>query len=269
MKYSLNYDLHNTQDLEDADEIICTIMELGFLMNKNTFKDKTIVLNLDIKTMEEKEQFFQLLEEITSSFSKVKIKFKSLEILELIKEAEEKMNINLNKYYAYPANNSLELESLCERGMSDVIIAGELLFSKDIVNYYKSNYDVEIRAIPNKAQFSDLMFGSGLRSGWIRPEDLELYSSFIDIIDFKEDDIKKEKIIYSIYAQDKKWDGDLSEIIYGLNTELDSNILEKDFALKRINCNHKCSKDGSCHFCDSYLINSQLLSLLEAKINEI
>ena len=90
--------------------------------------------------------------------------------------------------------------------------------------------------------------------------------STIDYIDFSEDNQVKEDTLYKIYAIDQRWDGDLSELISGLNTEIDERYLIKDrnlnFSAMRKNCKQKClrSTNGkSCHSCD-YL--QQLSSLL-------
>ena len=59
--------------------------------------------------------------------------------------------------------------------------------------------------------------------------------------------------------EDKKWFGDLQEIIIGLDSKIDSRYIIPRFAEKRIKCGKDCLKGGKCEMCKRILDLSEQL----------
>ena len=67
-----------------------------------------------------------------------------------------------------------------------------------------------------------------------------------------------------VYKEDKKWFGQLKEIIFGLKTDLDSRYIVPHFAEHRTSCKKECLKGGKCKICERVVDLSH--SLKEANL---
>ena len=181
--------------------------------------------------------------------------------IQYLKEKELKFALN------FPVTSYQTALELIHLGASEIRVHGELGFNETWQNKIKKDFGISIAATPQLASIYKENEDSlnRIKSFFIPPRFLRNYST-IDYIDFSEDNQVKEDTLYKIYAIDQRWDGDLSELISGLNTEIDERYLIKDrnlnFSAMRKNCKQKClrSTNGkSCHSCD-YL--QQLSSLL-------
>ena len=132
--------------------------------------------------------------------------------------------------------------------VTDIYIGEGLGFELDKISPAAHEVGMQIRAFPNIAQ-SSWSDTPDLQKFWIRPEDTILYEDYIDIYEFAYDNYEQQKVYYDIYFNDKKWFGDLKEIIFGLKDFLDSTCLLPRFAEKRIRCGRTCMKGGSCQMC--------------------
>jgi hypothetical protein len=153
-------------------------------------------------------------------------------------------------YYRYVITNFYELDALKELGVSYVLIGVPLIF--DLINV--SKYNIPIRAIPNLAYEPYLDHKNGICGGWIRPEDTEAYSKYIDVFEFFAPKmLEKEATLYHIYAENKQWPGNLNLLIDFLNIDINNNAIydEEGFAEKRMNCKHRCMSNKTCHYCHS------------------
>ena len=57
-------------------------------------------------------------------------------------------------------------------------------------------------------------------------------------------------VYYRVYSKDKKWFGQLNELIIDFNSDIDNKYIIPRFAEKRIKCDRKCLKGGLCSRCD-------------------
>lgn len=153
-------------------------------------------------------------------------------------------------YFDYPIDNWGRLEYYLSLGVSDVFISGELGFDLPRVREkVKEKEDVQIRVWANIAQGSNPK-SDGLKDFYIRPEDIDIYGEYIDIIEFFNSE-KEQNILYDVYFHDKAWDGKLKEIIKGMSCEVNNYyILGDDFVKRRIECKQDCIKGGKCRLCD-------------------
>lgn len=107
---------------------------------------------------------------------------------------------------------------------------------------------VQIRVYPNVAQGARSEL-PGIYKFWIRPEDIEVYEDCVDVCEFFYDKYEKQQIFYEIYKKDKKWMGELGELIIGLPLGFNSMKIIPRFAYKRKRCGRQCLKGGKCRIC--------------------
>lgn len=176
------------------------------------------------------------------------------ELLPQLKEC--KIDFFFNKFI----NNWEELHKYINLGVSDLYIVEDLCFELDKVKNLVNN--IKIRTFPNVSQ-KKVIETSPIKTFFIRPEDVNTYSKYVDILEFFGDG-KKDEIYYKIYNNDKKWYGDLQELIIDLGEEVDSRFIIPKFAEKRIKCGRKCLKGDNCKICDRILELSQ--NLKESKL---
>ena len=131
-------------------------------------------------------------------------------------------------------------------GVSDVYIAEALGFELPAVKKFCAARNLRIRVWPNVAQNSVKSVRS-LHSFFIRPEDLDLYEPYIDVIEFW-GPIEKQDVNIRIYRDLKKWDYNLAVLIIGLEPTV-SAAINSNFGATRLDCGKQCLKDGYCYVC--------------------
>lgn len=163
-------------------------------------------------------------------------------------QINECRNHNLKFYYKYPITSFYELEALKTLGASYALIGVPLIFDLDHVK----RYNIPLRAIPNLAYEPYLPHEDGICGGWIRPEDVDIYGEYISVLEFYAPKaLDKEATFYHIYAENKKWPGNLNFLIDGLKIDANNQMIydEENFAKRRMNCRQRCMQTGTCHYC--------------------
>lgn len=153
-------------------------------------------------------------------------------------------------YLAQYATNWDEFTGMIELGVSDIFITNELGFELDKVSTIAKENNVKIRCFANIAQSS---WGKGIKTFFIRPEDVDIYSEYVDVLEFY-DSVNQQNVLYDVYFKSKEWNGKLREIIKRLDDNVNNYyILGNEFANRRIKCGKKCLKDNSrrkCELCE-------------------
>lgn len=170
---------------------------------------------------------------------------------------------NLNQYnmlwgYKYPVSTFMELDSLKKLGAHSVLIDAPLTHRLYEVEDY--NF-AEVRMVANVAYYAYIPRENGVVGSYIRPEDVETYAGYVDVIEFEDCDKKREQALYRIYMENHAWPGNLRTIITNLDYNGVNRMIPADFAEKRMNCGQRCLESGSCHLCYRYLdlANPELL----------
>lgn len=154
------------------------------------------------------------------------------------------------------------LMSFLSVGVSDVYIVNELGFDLKDVSKVCKEHNAQIRVFPNVAQLSSRVGKMNkLKSFFIRPDDIEHYEPYVDVCEFF-GPLDRQSVLYEIYT-DRKWLGDLEQLIIGLNMSIQNNTLVPAFGEERISCRKDCYK-GKCIICDKCL--SVANSLKEANV---
>lgn len=134
-------------------------------------------------------------------------------------------------------------------GVSDIYVVNELAFELDKLSPIAKENNVKIRCFANIAQ-SSWNRNHDIKTFFIRPEDVDIYSEYIDVLEFYESE-QTQNVLYEVYFKTKEWNGKLREIIGGLDNDVNNYyILGDEFAKRRIKCGKKCVKDNSCELCN-------------------
>ena len=152
-------------------------------------------------------------------------------------------------FFCNYANSLDKMAGLAKYYPTDMYICEELGFSLEKVSDFLHSKDIKVRVFPNICQ-SNFAKTPSLVTFFIRPEDIELYSQYVDVFELIADK-DRQGIIYKVYKQGK-WFGPIKEIIPSFKHDLDSRFLIKAFGEIRIKCGKRCLyKPKSCNICDS------------------
>lgn len=235
MKYCLTIN-QKTKCLEEADEIKMNSKDWKYAdVVRTDFPEAPIIFEVD--------KDFELEKFLSLECSNLIYACDNINQMKLCKE------YNVPFYYKYTITSYYEAEALKDLGVCYFQIGVPLIFDLKTISAFK----VPLRAVANLAYEPYLPHENGIVGGWIRPEDVEKYSEYIDVLEFYNDSRRheKEETLYKIYAKNKEWPGNLNLIIDYLNYDVDNRLIYDDgFAERRMNCKQKCiSNPGSCRFC--------------------
>lgn len=151
-------------------------------------------------------------------------------------------------FYVNFAKTPDEVYGMIQRGVSDVYITEFLGFSIEKIGKYCKTKGVNVRVIPNLAQYR-----TGFRSDipdpykfFVRPEDVKLYEPYADVFEIISSN-DRLSVIYEIY-RNGAWNGDLGQLIIGFDDPFPNAGIIPLFGEHRLNCGHKCMQE-ECSLC--------------------
>lgn len=206
---------------------------------------------------------------------KFKISYPEIDSVEGQKLQQDFEQAEIPYFIGYFIHDWVHLHRYLNSAVTDLYITESLCFDLENVSKLVHEKGKSIRVFPNVAQSEDMKFINGIKTFFIRPEDIPIYESYVDVCEIWGDE-KKQPIYYEIYTKDKKWYGKLNEIIYGLKSDIDSRRILPMFAERRVGCGMRCLKTQRCNFCDNMedlskeLENKELIISYqkEPKLNE-
>lgn len=215
MNYCVDYSLNNNY-INEIEELKIKYTEKNskekLLLFLDNFKDKRIIIETDTNLEIDKNYNISLL---------------------LTKDIETE----LPHFYPNIITTYEDLHKMIKLKPSDIYIGGSLGFDLKCVHEILKENNIKLRTFPIDSDQS-----LGLKSFFIRPEDISIYESFIDIFEIKNYNI------YRIYKKDKKWFGNLNEL--GINSDIDSRFLLPTFGSRRVKCQRKCLRNNPCKVCE-------------------
>lgn len=260
MKYCINYS-NKSHIIDKVDEILIRYDKNKILELFTQFIPAHLNQRVIVQLIEEDniDTIVNNLKKIISIYNENKdIKFDIQLPFYNQKFIEELKDTNLKYFFRAAANSWDKFTSLISQNVSDIYITDELAFELDKVAEIAHKNNIKVRIYPNVAQsrwdkLSDIL------KFFIRPEDIEMYEPYVDVCEFYGDKAQQIDTYYKIYQEDKKWFGDLQEIIIGLDSKIDSRYIIPRFAEKRIKCGKDCLKGGKCEMCKRILDLSEQL----------
>lgn len=240
MKYSVQ--AHQPKDfLQKVDEIKLQYKDRETLYDYETWglMDKDIVISIPYNEQDIDWDFLSVMAE------KMNLTL-ALGSMLMINECLKR---HIKYYWNYPVSTYYDLEGVLYCGVSQVQLAAPLTFDLERVTEIIPE-EVKIRVVANMAYEYYLPHRDGIEGFFIRPEDVELYEPYIDIIEFMTSNLEQERQLFTIYTVDKKWPGNLRFIINNLDVDVDNRGLNgTNFAEERLVCGQKCKRNFSCNFC--------------------
>lgn len=260
MKYCINYS-NKSHIIDKVDEILIRYDKNKILELFTQFIPAHLNQRVIVQLIEENniDTIVNNLKKIISIYNENKdIKFDIQLPFYNQKFIEELKDTNLKYFFKAAANSWDKFTGLISQNVSDIYITDELAFELDKVAEIAHKNNIKVRIYPNVAQsrwdkLSDIL------KFFIRPEDIEMYEPYVDVCEFYGDKAQQIDTYYKIYQEDKKWFGDLQEIIIGLDSKIDSRYIIPRFAEKRIKCGKDCLKGGKCEMCKRILDLSEQL----------
>ena len=240
------------------------LAELSITYNKEDLtlpqflqEHKSQMINILINKVEDLERLTLLYDQ----YKNIKIMF-DLKNEDLIKKIP---NIKIPFFFYTFINNWDVLTQVLSFHPTDIYISDELGFELAAVAKMAHAAGAQVRVLPNLAQTSwreieghmHTQF-NGLKKFFIRPEDVELYEPYVDVMEFAGNE-KQIATYYKIYAKEHKWFGDLNEIIIDLNYHIDNRGIVSTFGEQRLKCGKKCLKGQHCQICERIAHLSQTL----------
>ena len=159
---------------------------------------------------------------------------------------------------------------LIQVGVSDMYITDGLGFSLEQIAPILHDKGITIRVFPNVCQGYQVgRYEDTLKSFFIRPEDLRIYEPYVDVYEFYG---TRENIewFYSIYMEDKKWFGNLEEMLIGYKGHFNNRGSSSVFGYQRSKCQQKCKYGKPCKSCEKLkelaeVMDKNKIAILENK----
>lgn len=252
MKYCLNYK-RGSKYLDKAEEININFHEklshlLQFLKEHSEQRINLCIYdhNLSLFGTQLKELKEIIDKEDYPNNLWIKLPKVSEETLKMFAVVKEK--IKLPCFFDEHASDWETFTGLINLEVSDIYVTEALLFEVNLAADIAHRSGIQLRTFPNVCQKKALTL-DGLKSAFIRPEDMEFYSQYIDVCEFFFGKQDTEEVYYRIYAIQKKWIGTLDEIIIGFTDAIDNKFIIPIFAERRVRCGQKCLKGKKCEIC--------------------
>ena len=237
MKYCLS-DAQPISLLRKADEIKVAYKNINSVFElMDEMPDKTFILDIP-----EEESFKFDIELCTAYAEKVNI------VLCLYNAHAAKIAaaVGLKWYWGYPISSFYELRGIIDLEPAYIFLTAPLSFDLNKVSQITT---IPIRMCPNIAYDNYIPREEGICGQWVRPEDQDLYDEFVSVFEFRGNDLAHEATLFKVYAEDKKWPGNLNLLITNLNFDIDNRIIDPDVIEVRLYCGQKCMTNSKCHLC--------------------
>ena len=161
-------------------------------------------------------------------------------------------NLGLRFMLASEAHSGWDLKMLQDFGAEYAYVGIPLFFNLKRIRD-NGAYTIKLRAIPTVAYNHHYPYTSGICGQWIRPEDVEAYEDYIDVMEFEFCDVPREETLFKVYAEQKEWNTRLDILIEDLGSAALNRMIPETLVETRLECGQRCMNGGSCHLCSSIL----------------
>lgn len=174
--------------------------------------------------------------------------------LYMLNQYEEFNKENIKWYWPYPVTTYYELQELIKLNPAYILLGPPLTFDLDRVS---SITDIPLRMVPNVARLNYFPIqekSNGIQGQWIRPEDVEIYSEKISVLEFDKINLTQEEMLLKVYKEDKQWPGNLNFLIKEFYFNVDNRAIPEELGRRRMNCGQKCMAGKACKFCERNIL---------------
>jgi hypothetical protein len=159
-------------------------------------------------------------------------------------------------FWDYPIFTWYELDSVLAYDPCYLFLTAPLCFS---LRNVREKTDTPIRLCANMANYDYLPREKGLLGPYVRPEDVKIYETWVNVLEFKTDDLEKERTYLHVYKDNGNWPGNLNLLLTNFNINVDNRLLPEEFGERRANCNQRCMMSTTCHYCQSAIMYAEAL----------
>lgn len=247
MKYCLKWN-NRCINLKNADEIsIRYIEDKGLLDFMKKYADKRIIIRLESSAFGDSE---------INKLIAIKKQFPEYQFTVAIPDNSLSLALklkcdNIPFYFLKPVQDWETLNNyIINLEVSDIDLSGALAFELPKVKRFleKVNSKTLIRITPNIIN-SISPNCNPLQKFFIRPDDIDIYAPYIDILEFE--GIEHQDTFYKIYVKEKLFIGKLNQVIYNFPLAIDNMGLISYFGERRLNCGRQCLWGGRCRTCEN------------------
>jgi len=153
---------------------------------------------------------------------------------------------------ASEAHSGWDLKMLQDFGAEYAYVGIPLFFNLKRIRDNEA-YTIKLRAIPTVSYNHHYPYSSGVCGQWIRPEDVEAYEDYIDIMEFEFCEVPREETLFKVYAEQKEWSTRLDILVEDLGSSALNRMIPENLVEARLQCNHRCMNGGTCHICETVL----------------
>lgn len=254
MKYAVNY--LNRLKLENFDEIIIDYdkqdRELPTFLQE--YSNKTIILSIKQINFEDfyNDKEWIKLNAIYEKNNNFIVRFSELgSFQEFNYFLQESIGeLKMPYFVGFVVTNYDQLQYMFSQRVCAVYLAEEICFDLTCANGLCKQHKVQVRVFPNVAQ-SSIKAAPALKKFFLRPEDVELYSDVIDVLEFW-GPLDRQEILAKIYKKGI-WNNDLSALILDLDLPIDGRRMPPWFGAIRKDCRRECARTGGCNKCFNLL----------------
>lgn len=245
MRYAIHYN-KNFRYLNEVDEIVLDYKGIGdivkFIPKKFKPEQKIIIRIAEVEDIKNVLPFLIKLTKVHSNFIVQIDLFSQKEYIELLKDN------NIGFMFINFAKQFDQFYTMAELGAEDIYIVEDLAFFVGRLQDIRHKYNINLRLIPDIAQSA---MGTShvipqITKFFIRPEDIDAYEDYIDVIEISRDN-DRQSTIYEIYKQ-QQWSGNLEDIILDLDLQVNNLNIAPHFGPNRVNCGKRCMY-GRCNLC--------------------
>lgn len=252
--FSIPYN-KNFQYLKEIDEVI-------FHYNKNE--------GAILKYAQENPNQTIVAEMVSTKIEEDKIPFTSLPLLKnmklLISEEQASYYQGLPHFFITQAKDWSTLIHLLTLNPTDIYVSEALGFEMVQVAEVLHSFGIKVRCFPDVGQSAYGSEADEITKFFIRPEDIELYSNYVDVFEFwsSRNEPTKMNTLYNIYAIQKEWKDDLFFLLSSFHQEVNNESILPNFAETRLKCGKRCiktpkDKTPACQVCQRCVELSNLL----------
>lgn len=246
MKISLNYQ-HQDDFMQNADEIIVPYGKMDKLLEiVEKFNNKDIVVDLPEGVALDWREVAMCAKQLKGGELYVR-----MHLLNTYTNIAQAKQHNIKFFYAQPVKTYYEAYGLKKLGVSYIYVDAPLFFQMDEVK----KIGIPLRLIPNRCYImGTIPRVDGLHGCWIRPEKLDIYEPYADVVEFFTLGARHEMALYKIYINDKQFIGDMNTLFSGLNLHMDNKLVYEGLDEIRLNCGQNCeTTKPKCMMCHQVL----------------
>ena len=243
--FCLNY-YPSQKYIQDADELKIKYRRSDRTLPDFLEKYKNKIIIIDVSDFFE-ESDAQLLKELYQEYKNIKVifNFNNNIYLSRVRKYE------IPYFFSDPVTTIDQLHGFLNYHPTDMYICEELGFSLEKIGKLLHDNNVRVRVYPNICQ-SSFPETPSIKTFFIRPEDISVYSAFVDVFELISDE-SRQQTLFKIYKQEK-WFGKLKDLIPTFKGELDSKYILSSFGEIRSKCGKRCMYQSShCSICDRFL----------------